>query len=72
MVTPGFIDAHTHATEELISPDAKKRLLLRDVGGRALAPAAPRGFDRAEDHGPEGSRVRAAVLPTGNLADRRR
>ncbi|PZQ64334.1 MAG: amidohydrolase [Phenylobacterium zucineum] len=31
MVTPGFIDAHTHATEELISPDAKKRLLLRQL-----------------------------------------
>ena len=31
MVTPGLIDAHTHADEELASPDAAKRLVARQV-----------------------------------------
>lgn len=31
MVTPGFIDPHTHATDELASADAGRRLLLRQL-----------------------------------------
>lgn len=31
MVTPGLIDAHTHTDEELVSPDASRRLVARQV-----------------------------------------
>ena len=31
MVTPGFIDAHTHTVDELASPDPAQRLVARQV-----------------------------------------